>query len=474
MLAERPDHPEASIHDSLQDSLRHTANAECAQGWVVSAAPAARPWWRRPSVLVLPVLLLGLAAIGLWRSQPMVVDAVEVQARPLQRSLQFSGRVQSAMRVEIGSTLTGRVEQVWPREGDRVTAGAPLLRLETDELKAVLAQAEASLRQAGARSASQQAVARTSSEAGLLQAEAQLAVAERELTRTQELHAAAFVSAARLDDARRALDIARAQREAARAQSAANRTEGPETAGVQAQQALAQAAVDAARARLAQATLRAPGPGRVIARQVEPGQIVQPGRALMTLAIDGPTELAALVDERFVGQLQPGQRAKVLADAYPQQVFDARLRRLAPAVDAQRGAVEVIFGVEGDTPAFLREDMTLSLEVVTGVRDSALVLPRRALRAATAPGQAGPVTVLVAVDGRAELREIQLGLGTLDQTEVSAGLAAGDLVLLDTRLAPGAAVRPRTVPAAQALGRGAGDGDSAAAALGTAMGGGAR
>lgn len=437
----------------------------------IAAQPAERPNRRKLWLIGLLLLLLVGAVLYVARGRPVPVDAVEVQPRPLQRSLQVSGRVQSRTRVDAGSTLTGRVEQVLVREGDRVAADAALLRLESDELKAVLAQAEAGWRQAVARSASQQAVARLGSDAALLQAEAQLAAAEREMTRTQALHAADFVSVARLDDARRALDIARAQRDAARAQSLANQTTGPEADAVQAQQAAARAALDAARARLAQATLRAPAAGRVIAREVEPGQIVQPGRVLLTLAIDGPTELVALVDERFVGQLQTGQRAWVLADAYLDQPFDARLLRQAPAVDAQRGAVEVVFGVDGAAPAFLREDMTLSIEIVTGERASALVLPRRALRMARTSDAAA--AVLVAVDGRAERRDVKLGLGTLDQVEVVEGLSAGDLVLLDPALAPGDAVRPRVLPAADVLRRrAAGPGEPSA--LGTAMGGGAR
>lgn len=398
-------------------------------------------------------MLLGLAgALWAWQARAPLVDALVMAPRPLQRSLLFSARVETPARVELGSTLTGRVEQVLVREGERVVAGAPLLRLQSDELHAAVAQAEAALRLAQAAAASQQAVARPGADAGLQQAEATLAAAEREMQRTRELLAAGFISPARLDEAGRALAIAQAQRDAARAQALANRGGGPDAAGAQAQLQAAQAALALARARLAQATLRAPAAGRVIARAAEPGQIVQPGRVLLTLAADGPTELVALVDERFLGQLQLGQRARVLADAYPQRPFDARLVRLAPAVDAARGAVEVGLAAEGAPPDFLREDMTLSVEVVTGERPSALVLPLRALRAAADGTGAGDAAwVLVLDGGHARERRVTLGLRTLDQAEVSAGLAAGETVLLDPTLAPGAPVRARALSAAQAL-----------------------
>lgn len=418
----------------------------------LSLLPGAR---RAPWAWLLAAAAVVALGVWMWRAQAPQVDALALKPQALVRSLQFSARVQTPARVDIGSTLTGRVERVLVREGAAVSVGTPLVELESAELRAALGQAEAALRQAQARSVSQQAVGRPSTDAALTQAETALAVAERELTRTRELLAAGFISPARLDEAQGRVDTARAQRDAARAQAVANLVDGPETANVQAQLQAARAAAEVARARLAQATLRAPAAGRVIARDVEPGQIVQAGRALLTLSIDGPTELVAQVDERFLGQLQAGQRARVLADAYPQQPFDATLLRLAPAVDAQRGAVEVIFAVTGSAPTFLREDMTLSIETITGERAAALVLPLRALRTLTSAGGAGGAerasVLLLDGEGRAVERPVTLGLRTLDQAEVASGLAAGDTVLLDPHLVPGRRVRVRLVDLAQAL-----------------------
>ncbi len=408
-----------------------------------AAAPLTGGHGRRLGLAVLAVALVaGAAALG-WRARPVAAEAVVLQARPLQRTLQFSARVQTPARVELGSTLTGRVARVAVREGDEVAAGAVLVQLEDAELVAALRQAEATLAQAQARRDSLGAVARPGADAALRQAEATRATAERELARSRGLVEQGFISPSRLDEAQRSLAVAAAQRDGAQAQAQAYRADGPESASVEAQRRAAEAAVQVARARLEQATLRAPAAARVIARQVEPGQIVQPGRALLTLAVTGPTELVAQVDERFLGQLRVGQPARVLADAYPHQPFDAVLARVAPAVDAARGAVEVVFTPTGAVPAFLREDMTLSVEAVTGQRAQALVLPLSALRpGATETG----AHVLVAVNGRATERRVALGLRTLDQVEVTAGLAPGDTLLLEPALAPGTRVSPRTVP----------------------------
>jgi HlyD family secretion protein len=400
------------------------------------------PWGWRGALLAALLAVAGLAAVA-WRGRPPVVEGLVLQTQPLQRSLQFSARVQTPARVEVGSTLTGRVAKVLVAEGATVAAGAPLLVLEEGELQAALQQAQANLRQALARSASQRAINQPGADAAWQQAEATRAAAERELSRTRDLVAQGFLSPARGDEAQRNLAVASAQRDAARAQAQANQADGPEPAGLEAQGLAAAAAVQLARVRLDQATLRSPAAATVIARQVEPGQIVQPGRALLTLSVRGPTELVAQVDERFLGQLQVGQQAQVLADAYPTRPFPAVLARVAPGVDAARGAVEVVFTPTGVAPDFLREDMTLSVEAITGERARALVLPLRALRPPAADGGA---RVLVLVDGRAQERRVSLGLRTLDQAEVTAGLAAGDTLLLDPQTPPGTHVRLRTAP----------------------------
>lgn len=385
----------------------------------------------------------GLAvALAIWLRGPQA-DAVQVQRAPLVRTLQFSARVATLSRVDIGSTLTGRVVQVLVVEGDRVQAGDALIQLEDQEWRAALAQARAAEQQAHAHLTGLRSSGRAASQAGLAQAEAGLHAAKAALARAQQLVAQGFYSAAQLDEARRAADVAQAQTNSARAQVQANADAGSDVVQARAQLDVAHAATQAAQARLAQATLRAPTNARVLVRSVEPGQIVQPGKALLSLALAGPTQLVAQVDERFLEQLRPGQRAAVVADAFPDQRFAARVLSLAPAVDAQRGAIEVKFALAAEAPAFLREDMTLSVEVETARRDNTLVLPQTALRAPPVGDQA---EVLVVQAGRARMRKVRLGLRTLGAVEVLGGLAEGDTVLQSaTVVQPGAHVRSRVV-----------------------------
>jgi len=383
--------------------------------------PAGKARW----IVLAVVLVLALLLVSVLALRAPRAEALLMQPGPLVRTLQFSARVATLSRVDVGSTLTGRVAQVLVREGAQVRADEVLVRLETDELNAALAQAVAAERQA----------------------DATLQAAQATLQRGRQLVAQGFYSAAQLDEAQRAVDVAVAQRGSARA------------------------AVAAARARLTQAVLVAPADARVLSRQVEPGQIVQPGKALLSLALTGPTQLVAQVDERFLDQLQTGQQAAVVADAFAGQRFAAKILSIAPVVDAQRGAIEVKFTLLQEPPAFLREDMTLSVEVETGRREQALALPLAVLRQA----QGDTVQVLVAVDGVALERQLRLGLRTLAAVEVLDGLRAGDAVLTGHDLKAGQRVSVTPVAwqpgaATVAAAQRADSAGSAGSALSNAMG----
>jgi HlyD family secretion protein len=267
-----------------------------------------------------------------------------------------------------------------------------------------------------------------------------------------------FLSEARLDEAKRGLAVAQAQLISAQAQRMANADQGTDITQAQAQLALASAATAAAKARLTQAVVTAPADAKVLNRLVEPGQIVQPGRALMSLALASPLQLVAQVDERYLEQLQVGQTATVLADAYPSQRFMAKVQSISPLIDTQRGAIEVKFSLPQQPAAFLREDMTLSIEVETARRDRTLVVPVGALR--KEPSTTG-TTIYVERDGRVEVRPVRLGLRTLNAAEVLDGLAEGDLVLLGTAPKPGERVHADTSMTATAPLRKAEDAGSA-------------
>ena len=399
------------------------------------------------AVIVVAVAVAVALAVGTfwWVARAPTVEAVQLRFAPLVRTLQFSARVATLSRVDIGSTVTGRVTEVLVSEGAQVVRAAVLVRLESDELRSVQAQALAAQQQAAARLAGLRSTGRSAAQAGLAQAQAAVDAAQAEFVRVQQLVAQGFLSASRQDEARRLRDVALAQLAGARAQSQAITEAGTDVAQAQAQLQAAVAATAVARARLAQTELLAPADAHVLTRLVEPGQIVQPGRALLALALAGPTQLSAQVDERFLDQLAVGQAATAVADAYPGQSFPVRVLSISPAVDAQRGAIEVKFALVQQAPAFLRQDMSLSVEVETARRERALAVPASALDGAT---DGATATVRVVRDGRIEERAVQVGLRTLGAVEVQAGLAEGDILVLDKKVKSGARVRVQLVTGA--------------------------
>jgi HlyD family secretion protein len=397
---------------------------------------------RRSIVTLVVLIALTAGALGWRTTRSVAVSGVTVRTAPLIRTLQFSARVVTSSRVDIGSTLTGRVLRVTVTESSLVKKRDLLIELESDELRAALDQARANERQATARLSGLRSTGRNGAQAAVAQADSVLLAAQVELKRTQALVAKGFISEARLDETLRAVAVAQAQRDSAKAQMTANAERGTDIVQAQAQQALASAAVTAAKARLAQAVLTAPADAKVLTRTVEPGQIVQPGRALLSLALASPSRLVAQVDERYLDQLRVGQTASVVADAFPDQRFAAHVQSIAPLVDAQRGAVEVKLSLPSQPPDFLREDMTLSVEVETARRESALVVPIGALRDDdTTPN----VVVWIEVSDRVEERKVRTGIRSLDTVEVLGGLNAGDKVLIGASPNPGSKVRLKAV-----------------------------
>jgi HlyD family secretion protein len=400
--------------------------------------PMARAFTSRLVLAALLLLVVAAAVVVTLRLRSTAVDGVPVATRALKQTVVVSGRVLAPAKIDIGATITARVARVAVQEGDRVAAGQVLIELERTELAAALAQAEAGEAAARTRIAQWREVGAPGAQQQLAQAEANLAIAQQDARRQEDLFRQGFIGAARLDEVKRTLAVAQAQATSARATAAANGAAGSERRLLDDQLAQARAAREAAAARLAQTRILAPAAGVVLDRAVEPGDIVQPGKRLLGLLQDGDFRLTALIDEKNLGLLKPGQPAVAAADAYPTQRFRATLDYLAPGVDLQRGTVEAKFKVP-DPPALLRADMTVSIDIEVAARPDARVVPVAALR--------GPVGeapwVLVLRDGRAERVAVRTGARSAAEVEVEDGLAAGDVVIVSPGIAPGDRVRPR-------------------------------
>lgn len=380
------------------------------------------------------VLLLGCATLvaagaylGVQRLLGPVVDAYQIVAQPLVQTVVATGRVTAPSRALVGSPITGVVLQRQVQEGQRVRAGDVLAQLRADDLQAELRQARAAL-------AELQQSTRPQAQLAVQQTQMQWQQAQRELQRRRLLAAQQAITHEELEQAEQAEILARTAAEQARLQA---RSLQPG----QGQEALLQARVASAQALLDKATIRAEFDGTVLARHTEPGDLVQPGQALFEIARQASTtEVLVALDEKNLERLAVGQTAQCVADAYPQQPFAAQVSLIAPSIDAQRGTVDVRLQVQ-EAPAFLRQDMTVSVNIQTGQHDQAVVVPNDALAA----GDSATPSVWAIEQGRVVRRPLQLGLRGMAQTQVTAGLQAGDWVLADAQapLQPGQRVRLR-------------------------------
>jgi HlyD family secretion protein len=390
------------------------------------ARKAGRAAWGTPrarrATLALVALAIVLGVAGRAASA-RTVPAYVAERRPLVQRVVASGRVMPAARVTLGSLSLARVVEVRVREGDAVRAGQLLLRLDDAEARAALAQARARVQESAARLDVVRGVTSRTAAESVRRAEVRSAQAERDLERVRQLFDGGSASAAQLEEAQRALVLARSEAETATAQAASVADAGADQRLAAAALRQAQAAVAVAQAKLDEKELRAPADARVLVRGAEPGDVVQPGAALVVLAEEGRTRLTVQPDEKNLAVLREGQEAEAVADAFPAAPFRATVSYIAPAVDAARGTIEVRLAV-ASPPPFLRPDMTVSVNVTVGRKDDALVVPAEAVR------DVGTDPWVVRVEGgRATRAAVKLGLRGEGMLEVLEGLSQGDAVV---------------------------------------------
>ena len=253
--------------------------------------------------------------------------------------------------VPVLSKVGGYVTAVLVQDNDSVTNGKTLVRIDDSEYKVKLAQAEADL--AAAQSAaggqrftgqSQAAVATATGQRYAAYAQIQAAIANKQkadadLARMRDLVAKQIVSAQQLDAAQAASTAAAAnvdalQRQASAAGGAVQNAE----AGVRLAQArlqAQQAALDNAKLQLSYTQVTAPETGTISKKQVEIGQLVQPGQTLMSIVADTGTWVTANFKETQLSKMHVGQSVAFEVDAYPGCEAEGTLQSLSGATGAR-------------------------------------------------------------------------------------------------------------------------------------------
>ncbi|MBU1947184.1 MAG: HlyD family efflux transporter periplasmic adaptor subunit [Candidatus Eisenbacteria bacterium] len=327
---------------------------------------------RKPIRILLPVVVVLAAAVWLL--------LLRSDKKPA--ALFLSGTVE-ATEAQLGFPAGGRVTEILVREGERSEAGAVLARLDPAEMSARRDQA---LAQAAAARALLQEIEGGSRPEELAQARAareaarqRLQDAERDLRRTRDLRAAGAVSQEALDKAALAHDLARSQFTQADEQARLAEI-GPRIERIEAQRAqLAQAvaAVAALEAQLENMVIRAPFSGVVTVRHREPGEIVPPGSAVITLMNPNDRWVRVYLPETRIGKVRLGQQAKITTDTDPHRstpgevTFIASEAEFTPkSVQTKEERVKLVYAVKvrvtGDPQMDLKPgmpaDVTLDID----------------------------------------------------------------------------------------------------------------
>ncbi len=267
-----------------------------------------------------------------------------------------TGKLRPTNQVDVGSELSGIIEQVFVDENDRVSRDQLLAQLDLSQLEDKVVRAEASL---------------AAAEAQVMQAQATVDETRSNYARLQRLaetSTSAAPSATELEAA--AANAKRAEANLASARSGVTQ---------------AKADLQSGRTNMQKASIRSPFDGVVLVRSIEPGQTVAASfqaPVLFTLAEDlSRMELLVEIDEADVGKVDMGQRAIFTVDAWPGRKYDAVITKVGFGATETEGVVTYPATLQVDNPDLsLRPGMTASADITTLNRDNALLVPNAALR----------------------------------------------------------------------------------------------
>jgi membrane fusion protein (multidrug efflux system) len=251
------------------------------------------------------------------KEEAVPVEVVKLERGPIEAVLRFSSNLEAESEVEVHSEAKRLVRELLVEEGDHVTKGKVLLRLQDEEQRS-----------------------------GLAKAKSQLDKAEREYVRQQQLYEQQLISEQVYAEATYQVEQLRLAR------------------------------TDAER-ELSYTEVKAPISGTVTARKVSLGDQVQIGQHLFDLVDFDSLVALVYVPEKHLGEMRSGLEARVSAQVAGGNDHVGRIKRIAPVVDPKTGTVKVTVDVSGQ--AGLRPGMYVDVELVTATRADALLVPKRAV-----------------------------------------------------------------------------------------------
>jgi len=327
----------------------------------------------------------------------VAVEVLAVASAQIRETIEVVGSLTPKFEVDIKSEYSGIVAEVFVTEWVKVDKGDRLARMDTREIELRVQQAAAGVDMA---------------RANLLQAQVAADRAERERQRLLQLKDVGLVTQQSLDEAGTACAAAAAAVAAAQAQLKAS------------EETLRQAQTYAEKA-----LIIAPMSGVVSQRGVSPGDLFQAmgGSGPMFRIVDNRIlNLTVTVPSNELSRLAVGQPLEFSTDALPNKRFAGTVMFINPSVDPVSRSVKVVAEIENES-AELRGGLFVEGEIITGLRDGVLQVPRSALLAWNVSQKTADVFVVL--EGVAQRRPVQTGASHGEMVEIASGLQAADSVV---------------------------------------------
>ncbi|MDJ0702185.1 MAG: efflux RND transporter periplasmic adaptor subunit [Leptolyngbyaceae cyanobacterium MO_188.B28] len=425
---------------------------------------------RRTTPLAVSVLAIGLIGVGAgvyWTTRDRVNAAdigeltLPVKTQALTIRIEASGVVEPIQTVNLSPRTSDILAELYVEQGDQVSQGQVIARMKGDDIEAELTQARARVAQAKARltrlrngnraeDISQSQARVTQAEARLADAEARLALAAERVERNRFLTGQGALSRDELDAAIREVESARADLELDRASlteaqhnlsllQRGNRVEDITEAEANLQEMIG--LLQAVEVRLEDTYIRAPFDGVINQKFATEGAFVTPttsasdassASSSAIVEIARGLEVVAEVPEVDIGEISVGQRVDIVADAYPDKIFEGRVRLVAPEAILQQNVTLFQIRVELTTgDDLLKSGMNVDVEFIAEQSRETIVVPTVVI--VTRNGEPGVLTL--DDNQKAQFRPVTLGSVMGDQMEILDGIEAGERILIN--LPPG-------------------------------------
>ena len=380
------------------------------------------PWRILPVTIAIVVLVLAAATIW-WLTRPTAIGVRTAMAREIisaggdRTVLNSSGYVTARRDATVSSKITGKVTEILIEEGMSVKEGQVLARLDDTNVRASLLLARAQ---------------EASAQASLEETRVRLREAEQELKRQTDLARAKVATPADYDHAAAAALAYKARLEQQQAETA-----------------VAERTVAIWQQQLEDTIIRAPFAGIVTSKNAQPGEMISPMSSggftrtgICTIVDMESLEIEIDVNESYINRVESGQPVEATLDAYPDWKIPCKVIAIIPTADRQKSTVRVRVGFDKLDLRILPE---MGVKVAFRETGGAATAARRTVMVpkAAVQQQDGRDVVMAVQAGRAERRAVTVGGVGANETEISAGVTAGERVVVDgpKDLPDGAAVK---------------------------------